>query len=196
MNRSETKVIINILFTAYPNTYKNYTEEQAKLLGSIWYATFKNIPVDLVKRALNEVIKKRRSEFAPPLGEVNARLKQYVSVLDAEAQWNNVMFIVRECQEQRHIACRKYLDDIAQTIVNEYYIRRIQEGRVNTGVEHSLFINQYNKLKEEAEDRAIETGNLLLISNEKQLARVGIALKDLPQIASGNQIDGNICVNS
>ena len=70
MNIKEAKEIINVLVASYPNTYKDFTEEQFSLMAKLWADAFKNIPAALVKKALTVVMYNQTSNFAPNIGMV------------------------------------------------------------------------------------------------------------------------------
>ena len=179
MTLDETKSLINILTTQYPNFYSKFAQEDFDLLAGLWFHAFKNVPYILVRRGLVQYMEESETGFPPPIGMVMANIKSAISDLSAEEQWDLVMHIVRDVPDMIHRAIPKYLDEIAQDLVDPNYIRSLKEGRANVSVEHSHFLKRYNERKSEKEREAIKSGNLLLVSNEQKLAQLGIAKNDL-----------------
>ena len=174
MNIKEAKEIINVLVASYPNTYKDFTEEQFSLMAKLWTDAFKNIPAALVKKALTVVMYNQTSNFAPNIGMVNAELRKIITVFDAQKEWDNVMWIVHNVTEKLHRAPKSYLDEISQSIVDETYLRKLKEDSKYCEFERNNFIKRYNEEKDWRERKAIETGNLSLMCSESKMQELGI----------------------
>ena len=174
MNIKEAKEIINVLVASYPNTYKDFTEEQFSLMAKLWADAFKNIPSALVKKALTVVMYNQTSNFAPNIGMVNAELRNIITVFDAQKEWDNVMWIVHNVTEKLHRAPKSYLDEISQSIVDETYLRKLKEDSKYCEFERNNFIKRYNEEKDWRERKAIETGNLSLMCSESKMQELGI----------------------
>lgn len=174
MNIKEAKEIINVLVASYPNTYKDFTEEQFALMAKLWTDAFKNIPAALVKKALTVVMYNQISNFAPNIGMVNAELRNIITVFDAQKEWDSVMWIVHNVTEKLHRAPKSYLDEISQSIVDETYLRKLKEDSKYCEFERNNFIKRYNEEKDRRERKAIETGNLSLICSESKMHALGI----------------------
>lgn len=174
MNIKEAKEIINVLVASYPNTYKDFTEEQFALMAKLWTDAFKNIPAALVKKALTVVMYNQTSNFAPNIGMVNAELRNIITVFDAQKEWDSVMWIVHNVTEKLHRAPKSYLDEISQSIVDETYLRKLKEDSKYCEFERNNFIKRYNEEKDRRERKAIETGNLSLICSESKMHALGI----------------------
>ena len=174
MNIKEAKEIINVLVASYPNTYKDFTEDQFSLMAKLWTDAFKNIPSALVKKALTVVMYNQTSNFAPNIGMVNAELRNIITVFDAQKEWDNVMWIVHNVTEKLHKAPKSYLDEISQSIVDETYLRKLKEDSKYCEFERNNFIKRYNEEKDWRERKAIETGNLSLMCSESKMQELGI----------------------
>ena len=174
MNIKEAKEIINVLVASYPNTCKDFTEDQFSLMAKLWADAFKNIPAALVKKALTVVMYNQTSNFAPNIGMVNAELRNIITVFDAQKEWDNVMWIVHNVTEKLHRAPKSYLDEISQSIVDETYLRKLKEDSKYCEFERNNFIKRYNEEKDKRERKAIETGNLSLMCSESKMQELGI----------------------
>lgn len=174
MNIKEAKEIINVLVASYPNTYKDFTEEQFALMAKLWADAFKNIPAALVKKALTVVMYNQTSNFAPNIGMVNAELRNIITVFDAQKEWDSVMWIVHNVTEKLHRAPKSHLDEISQSIVDETYLRKLKEDSKYCEFERNNFIKRYNEEKDRRERKAIETGNLSLMCSESKMQALGI----------------------
>lgn len=72
MTTKEAAVILAILKAAYPNSYRNVTEEDAMGIISVWAVQFADMPADIVLMAVHKAISS--SPFPPAISEVKAKL--------------------------------------------------------------------------------------------------------------------------
>ena len=71
MTKKEAATILAILKAAYPNSYKNMTQEEAMGTISVWAIQFAGIPADIVLMAVHKAISS--SPFPPAISEVKAK---------------------------------------------------------------------------------------------------------------------------
>ena len=83
MTKDETMQAIKILKIAYPNSYKDYTSDEAAILADLWYDALKEYPSDLVMAAVKSIIYGDTREFAPNIGQVRAKVSE-LSQLETE----------------------------------------------------------------------------------------------------------------
>lgn len=167
--------VVKYLVAAYPHVYKDYDENQLRFTVSIWQDAFKNLPDNVVEKAVKKAVYENKTNFPPSIGMVNFTIRRMLSHFDAEGQWEKVLWIVRNVPEGLHKAPGKYLDEVSQDIVDERYLRRLKD-RVSDH-DHKTFIDRYNELKEKREEEAVETGNLLLIASEEEVKQIGVQHK-------------------
>ena len=163
MTLEQAKAVMNVLYIAYPNSYKNWKPAQTALAPKLWAKHFQNVPVELVMLAIDKFID-TDSAFAPSLGEIMTIVKDSISVYDADSAWSQIEWIVRNVPEN-YFRNLKQLDDIAQKLVKESDIRRFKEEGGAMEKARYGFIQRYNKMRAEREDTAIKTGNLELIAD-------------------------------
>ena len=131
MTREETIKVLAILKSAYPNSYKNMSEEEANGTVTVWAVQFTDIPVDLVMIAINKIIS--NSPFPPAISEVKEKIKSlYWEVWEIL----NCNKIIRTLTDEQEVKYRK-LFDILGSIRNdsntEPTIRELVEGDNHNG---------------------------------------------------------------
>ena len=72
MTAKESVQILAVLTAAYPNAYKNITEQEAAAVALVWASQFADIPYDIVFMALQKAIS--CCKFPPTICEVKAKL--------------------------------------------------------------------------------------------------------------------------
>ena len=73
MTQKEALQVLAILKAAYPNSYRNMTEEEAVGTVNVWAMQFSTVPVDIVLMAIQKLISS--SKFPPAISEVKDKLK-------------------------------------------------------------------------------------------------------------------------
>lgn len=72
MTKKEAATILAILKAAYPNSYKNMTQEEAMGTVSVWAVQFADMPADIVLMAVHKAIS--TSPFPPSISEVKGKI--------------------------------------------------------------------------------------------------------------------------
>lgn len=72
MTAKESAQILAVLTAAYPNAYKNITEQEAAAVALVWASQFADIPYDIVFMALQKAISS--CKFPPTICEVKGKL--------------------------------------------------------------------------------------------------------------------------
>lgn len=73
MTATESLAILAILKAAYPNSYKNVTDEDAASISAIWGAQFAEIPAKIVLIAVNKWI--AANPFPPAISELKRKIE-------------------------------------------------------------------------------------------------------------------------
>jgi Loader and inhibitor of phage G40P. len=71
----ETRDILTVLKTNYPNSFKNMSKEQSYSYLDLWATAFANDKKQDVINAVKEIIYTDTREFAPNIAQVKARMK-------------------------------------------------------------------------------------------------------------------------
>lgn len=89
MEKSETKKLLEILKTAYPKTYQNITEEQARNMLSLYFDMFKEYETEIVVFALKNYIKE--NEYPPTIAGLQKQIDLIISDEDTDIElWNTL----------------------------------------------------------------------------------------------------------
>lgn len=88
MNDIEATKILAILTAAYPNAYKNMSDDEANGVVAIWTLQFADTPADIVFMALNKAIS--GCKFPPTISEIKNRIsalhwEAYEAIRDHES---------------------------------------------------------------------------------------------------------------
>lgn len=173
MTYDETRAVLNVLFIAYPATFKGWKEDQYKFLTMLYAETFKNIPAGVVTQAIKRELVSNRTNFAPSIGEVVYQVKSLISVLDANTAWEEVCYIVRFVDPEKVPAALRGLDEISRKIVSSRDIQRMKNSSGALDSFRPTFYAAYNKAKDQKENAAVESGNLLSISSKERMLELG-----------------------
>ena len=88
MEKSETKMLLEILKTAYPKTYQNITEEQARNMLSLYFDMFKEYETEIVVVALKNYIKV--NEYPPSIAGLQKQIDLLTHKYDKMELWNTL----------------------------------------------------------------------------------------------------------
>ena len=93
MKLEETRQILKILKTHYPQSFRNWDIKQSQDFLNLWAEAFKDEPVGLVATAVKSIIYSDTREFAPNIGQVKAMIHKLSTVnnsLTEQEAWNLV----------------------------------------------------------------------------------------------------------
>jgi hypothetical protein len=172
MTYNEARAVLNVLFVAYPATYRDWKKDQYKYLTALYAETFKNVPAGVVAKAIKRILATNRTNFAPSIGEVVYRVKELISVYDPDSAWEDVCYIVRVVDFENIPSALKGLDDIAQKIVTSRDIQRMKESSKELSSFKYTFISAYNKEKDKKESAAVDSGDLMSISSKERVLQI------------------------
>lgn len=74
MNEIQVEDIINVLYVAYPQSFKGYSERQFNLVKALWLEAFADYPGEIVASAVKAIINTDTREFAPNIAQVKKRI--------------------------------------------------------------------------------------------------------------------------
>lgn len=126
MTREETIKVLAILKSAYPNSYKNMSEEEANGTVTVWAVQFTDIPVDLVMIAINKIIS--NSPFPPAISEVKEKIKSLYWEVWEILNCNNIFKTLTDEQEVKYRKLFDILGSIRNDSNSEPTIRELVEG--------------------------------------------------------------------
>lgn len=97
MTKKEAATILAILKAAYPNSYRNMTQEEAMGTISIWAVQFADMPADIVLMAVHKAISS--SPFPPAISEVKEKLSKIYWEAESIMRDHRMILSVQETME-------------------------------------------------------------------------------------------------
>lgn len=90
MNNTEAAKVLSMLKAAYPNAYKDISDQDAKTAIRLWQIMFEDKPYEVVTAALKAAI--ATSKWVPTIAEVNEKIQALTAppVLDEMEAWELV----------------------------------------------------------------------------------------------------------
>lgn len=89
LNFEETRTILTILKTNYPQSFKGWSEKQGKMFLEMWSEAFQNDKFEIVATAVKSIIYADTREFAPNVGQVKEKIMLLTNPvsIDADKAW-------------------------------------------------------------------------------------------------------------
>lgn len=139
MEKEEVKVLLAMLKTAYPKTYKGMTVVERRETVAMYYDHFKRYPSTAVRAALDSYIDE--NEFPPTIAGIKRYLKHIEGATDYEAAyreyWGGICGSVKyedmSPLNKAYAGSQKALDELGadertvESVVKGQYMRRIPE---------------------------------------------------------------------
>ena len=189
MTEDEMKEVINIFYVTYPASFDKWSKNQFAIANKVWADFFQHIPYAIVMKAVKQEISENRTNFAPSVGQIMFRVKELISVYNADSAWAEVCYIVRTVDFEGIPAAVKGLDDISRQIITSRDIQRMKESAGALDKERPRFFAMYSKLKDTKEAEAVESGDLISISSNDRLLSLGAKQSEL-QIEMKQESEG------
>ena len=152
MTRKETIAILAIMRSTYPRFYPTtQSNEEVNTTIDVWSEMFENDDLDIVKLAIKNLI--NRLEFPPTIADVRKEIDKISAVatktLTAEEEWEairhavkNSIYYAKEQYESLPSVAKRFVGSPAQ--LRDWAMSE----SFNDGVMRSLFLKQYNTIKD------------------------------------------------
>lgn len=194
MNYEETRKVLTLLKTAYPNSYTHLDSESSALLVDVWNSIFANMPVELVSKAVKSIIATDTREFAPNPADINKKIVEMITDSDDEAAlkaWEDVVdisgamhisYYSEDVRQNRRLY--GYLPKIVWRIysVEEIAQLGLQDIKERDMYEKPRFLRLFKSLKVQEEEKALTTGDLSMIANRDKMQSIGLTQELIDQI--------------
>lgn len=97
MTKAEIVEMFAYIKVAFPNSYKNITDEDKKAVYKLWYRHFECFPNDVVMSAVDAIIASDSSGFAPTVGKIKEMIQRITTPpsIDADQAWSMVSKALR-----------------------------------------------------------------------------------------------------
>ena len=160
MNYEETRKILTVLKTNYPQSFKNWTREQSEMFLDLWCEAFSDEPVQIVVAAVKSIIYGDTREFAPNIGQVKDKIYTLTHEADLTEQdaWNLVKKALRNSGYHAREEFDK-LPPIVQNLVGDprqlYEWSMTNSDQVNTVIASNFMRSYKARAKHEKEMMAI-----------------------------------------
>jgi len=169
---SEIGRVMDLLRTNYPQSFKSYEGNQMDILISLWEKAFRNVPAVWVEAAVLHFINEDPTPYAPVIGQITTYIKSQVSSLNADKEWDFIVYLVRDVDEGYYNKLMSH--EITCKLVSPSDIRAYKEDNRRMEMDRTRFIRRYNEEKERLEREAFRTGNFSMIASSEQLKRLGV----------------------
>jgi hypothetical protein len=155
---------ITLLKITYPNSLKDFKDDEYRLMIEIWYNDFK----DTTKEEFNKAIQNIRftNKFFPSVSDIKEQIAKMktTDVSSAEDEWQEVLNAVRQYGSYREQEALKSLKPFTAKIVGYIgYLRICSATKEEQVWNKKEFVEEYNSLK----DKGII--DLQLTSSESRL---------------------------
>ena len=159
MTREEISQLLQMIRLNYPQSFKGYTAEQSKTYADLWYDAFKDKPTKLVIGAVKAIMYGDTREFAPNIGQVNAKIHELTKEDDKTEMeaWNIVKKALSRSGWYSTEEFAVLPDDIKKIIGSPntlYEWSQTSSEHVNTVIQ-SNFMRSYRALKTREKQNAL-----------------------------------------
>jgi hypothetical protein len=126
MTDKEILRIINVLIIYYPSAYKDFTEEQMKLMVSLWKNKFNKYNYKEMATAIERISSKNK--FCPSVAEILEELSVIRNPelqIDIDEEWDQVIKVIRKYGSYKEDEGLSELKDITNRAVRLVGWKRI-----------------------------------------------------------------------
>ena len=199
MNLEETRTILNILRTNYPNTYRNLKRDEMHVMLNLWAKQFENIPYRFVEDAIGQIISTDDREFAPNVGQVKTRIL-YGLAPDTDEKalhaWEQLRKFIGSCSswntKEEEMPMYNKLDDITKGIYTYREAKSLSQfGSEVLEYRRSEFIRLYKQLTERKNEKLLSEGKLVeLAGGQDRFMSLGYSVEDVNMLQIGTAQKG------
>lgn len=180
MTQDETIQVLRLLKTNYPQSFKDWTKEQAKNFLTLWANAFKNVPVELVLKAIETILYTDVREFAPNIAQVNMKIKELITTdteFEATETWNALL------EHLSKVGRDDFSEEDARAI-SPYLLDVYPLGQLKTFAtmdytslefERSRFEKSYRSTKRNKQLELMQAGKLMQIAEPEKLQALGLS---------------------
>lgn len=141
---------ITLLKMTYPNSLKDYGENELKMMIEIWFNDFKDTSKEDFKKAINDI--RYTSSFFPSIADIKKRIAESKTsdIPSAEDEWQEVLNAVRHYGSYKETEALKSLNPYTSKITQLIgYYRICTSNQEQQTWNKKEFIDEYNSLKDE-----------------------------------------------
>lgn len=139
---------ITLLKMTYPNSLRDYGENELKMMIEVWYNDFKDTKKEDFIKAINDI--RYTSKYFPSIADIKEKVaKTSVNLPDAEDEWQDVLRAVRQYGSWNEKEALESLEPYTRKIVQYIGFNRICMATPEEQTWNKKeFIGEYNSLKD------------------------------------------------
>lgn len=160
MTNEEAALVLAVLKTAYPGSYRDMTAKDGKATVALWASMFDE-PREVVELAVKAIILEPERKFAPTIGEVKAKIYslQHRDDMTAQEAWVLVSRAVSRCDMQNPSKEFEKLPPAVQRAVGS--ANQLREwGMVDEDIFGSVIASNFRKIWDKQQVREREQAAL------------------------------------
>lgn len=175
MTIDETKMILGILKTAYPNFYKEMSKQEMLNVVDLWADMFKNDNSKLVTVAVKELI--NSFQYPPTIADVKNKMYSLTNNDKTPSElWDRLQKAISRGIYHSEEEFEKLPDEVKEYIKSPGQLREL--AMLDSDVIHSVTKGQFFKNIEVIKKRTAENKKMLP-QNKKILAMIGNIGQDI-----------------
>lgn len=183
MTIDETKMILGILKTAYPNFYKEMSKQEMLNVVDLWADMFKNDNSKLVTVAVKELI--NSFQYPPTIADVKNKMYSLTNNEKTPSElWDRLQKAISRGIYHSEEEFEKLPDEVKEFIRSPKQLKEL--AMMDSDVVHSVTKGQFLKQIEIIQQRTVEKKKMLP-QNKKILAMIGNIGQDVSGLLGGNQ---------
>lgn len=159
IDRKDIVKTITLLKVTFPNSLKDLSEEELKMMIDVWCEDFKDTTKEDFSKAIKEI--RYTNKFFPSVSDIKEKIAKYKTsnIPDAEDEWQEVLNAVRYFGSYREQQALENLKPYTAKIVKYIGYYRICTSTQEEQVWNKKnFIEEYNALKDK-ETTELQIGN-------------------------------------
>lgn len=149
IDRKDIVKTITLLKVTFPNSLKDLSEEELKIMIDVWYEDFKDTTKEDFTKAINEI--RYTNKFFPSVADIKEKIAKSKTnnIPDAEEEWQEVLSAVRCYGSYREQEALENLNPYTAKIVKYIgYFRICTSTQEEQVWNKKSFIEEYNALKD------------------------------------------------
>lgn len=177
MTREEVSKMLQMIRLNYPNSFKGYTPDQSRTYADLWYDAFKDKPTALVLAAVKSIMYGDTREFAPNIGQVNAKIHE-LTTEDKKTEMEAWALVKKALSRSGWYSTEEFekLPKDIQKVIGSpsmlYEWSQTSSEQVNTVIQ-SNFMRSYRALKTREKQNALLPQSVVELLEASEIKMIG-----------------------
>lgn len=192
MNRDDAKRILQMFKISYPNSFKTDRDKQEmSMFVNLWADAFKNIPSQVVFKAVKDLIYNDSREFAPNVAQVREHIGKTLAPDTDEralAAWDELKKFIRSTSswntKEEEMPLYNKLDYATKRLVSYWDAKDMaQLSKDKLEYRRHEFIQMYSKFTDKRNKQLLDEGNLIeLADGTDRLLMLGYSYSEVMEL--------------